>query len=68
VPSGTNSRGFLAPVNAGHASSSAQIFLAADAGATDEDIAISVGFPGPIEPHAGFALGNLEAALASDRP
>ena len=46
----------------------AQILLAADAGATDEDIAISVGVGGSTvyRTKRRFVLGNLEAALSEE--
>jgi transposase len=46
----------------------AQILLAADAGATDEDIAISVGGGGSTvyRTKRRFVLGNLEAALSEE--
>jgi len=46
----------------------AQILLAADAGATDEDVAISVGVGGSTiyRTKRRFVLGNLEAALSEE--
>src|SRR5258708_25257884 len=46
----------------------AQILLAADAGASDEDIAISVGVGGSTgyRPKRRFVFGNLEAALREE--
>ena len=46
----------------------AQILLAADAGASDEDIAISVGVGGSTiyRTKRRFVLGNLEAALSEE--
>jgi transposase len=47
----------------------AQILLAADAGATDEDVAISVGVGGSTiyRTKRRFVLGNLEAALSEEQ-
>jgi transposase len=46
----------------------AQILLAADAGAADEDIAVSVGVGGSTvyRTKRRFVLGNLEAALSEE--
>jgi transposase len=47
----------------------AQILLAADAGATDEDVAISVGVGGSTiyRTKPRFVIGNLEAALSEEQ-
>jgi transposase len=66
-PSVPNSRRFWA-ASMRRASSSAQILLAADAGAGDEEIARSIGVGGSTVYRAKrrFVLGNLEAALSEE--